>query len=116
MLECISYTQLNKGHCLGIATIGVDKWGVDISGITLYQKDGSRWVNLPSKPYEKDGVTKYANYIRFKNVEHYKQFCDDAKKAIDVYIEKDIKAKVNERQEVIEETTFNDLKQEEIPF
>jgi hypothetical protein len=82
-IECIRYTPINKNHCLGIATIFVPKWGVEINGITLLQKDGRRWISFPSKQYEKDGEKKYMPYFRFPNADHYNLFCQAVKEAIE---------------------------------
>ena len=86
-IECIKYIPINKGCCLGIASIYVDTWDMEINSITLNSKDGSRWINVPSKKYEKDGVTKYSNYIHFRSPDTYKRFCEGTKEAIDKYIE-----------------------------
>ena len=31
----------------------------------LMNKDGKYWISGPSRPYEKDGVKKYFNYLNF---------------------------------------------------
>lgn len=83
MIECIKYFPINKKTCLGIANIYVEKWDLEMYGITLHQKDGKRWVSFPSKEYEKDGEKKYAPYYRFRDKETYYKFCKAVKEAIE---------------------------------
>jgi len=85
MIECISYTPLNKSTCLGIATLRVSKWGVTLSGITLHQKDDQRWVNFPARVIEEGGKVKYYPYISFDKKEHKTKFIELVKNAIDDY-------------------------------
>lgn len=94
MFKCISYTPVNKSTCLGVATIEVPRWGVEISGISLHQKDGKRWVNLPSRIKEEETVDengekkivkKYYQYLRFPVKEHKNKFCEMVKQAIDTH-------------------------------
>lgn len=87
MIKCIKYSPINKKTCLGVATIFVEKWGIEIYGITLHQKDGKRWINFPSRKYEdkETGEMKYLAYFRFPEKDHYIKFCDAVKSAIDEY-------------------------------
>ena len=86
MIECLNYSPVNKGCCLGMCELSISKWGVNISGVTLYEKDGRRWVNLPYKYSVEDGVKKYDKFIKFKSKELEKKFCELAKDAIDRYL------------------------------
>jgi len=85
MIECIRYTPVNKSTCLGVTTIRVHKWGVKISGISLHQKDGKRWVNFPARVVDLNGETKYYPYISFDERSHKDKFCEMVKQAIDVH-------------------------------
>jgi len=101
MIECLRYSPVNKSTCLGVATILVKKWGVEISGISLHQKDGKRWINFPARIVEplqgnsyqneeaqEDQKPKYYPYLKFVEKSHKDKFCEVVKKAIDVYNEK----------------------------
>lgn len=80
-IECTRYHPVNKGSLLGYADLFSPKMGLEITGCTLHQKDGRKWVNLPQKEYkDKDGTTKYSYVIKFRNAEHGKAF---AKLALD---------------------------------
>jgi hypothetical protein len=66
-----------------MATIFVPTWGVEITGISLNQKDGQRWINFPSKMTETNGVKTYYPYIRFREKTLKDTFSEMVKKAID---------------------------------
>jgi len=90
-----------------VATIFIPKWGVEISGIWLHQKDGKRWVNLPARMVEEEGNKKYYPYIKFRDRENKDKFCELIKDAIDVHA---VKLSIEERAP---EQEIND---DEIPF
>jgi len=84
-MVCTGYKQVGKGVVLGYASIFVEKWGVEIFNITVFQKDGKRWISFPTREYEdEDGKKKYIPHIRFKNSVHMDLFTTKAL----AYIEK----------------------------
>ena len=85
MIECIRYKGFESGALLGFADIRVHKWGVDIQGVKLYQKDGKRWIQLPSNEYEKDGEKKYSPFMKFIDAPHWEQFTTKVKEAIEAF-------------------------------
>ncbi len=86
MIECIQYRPQNKGNFLGFATIFVPSWGVELYGFTLFQKDGKRWVNMPSKDYvDKEGNKKFSQFMKFRDPVHKSAFCIQVKDAIDFW-------------------------------
>jgi len=107
MIECVKYTPVNKNTCLGMATIYVQKWDMEIYGISLHQKDGKRWINFPSRMYEKDGQKKYLSYFRFRNADNYKKFCEAVKEAIEKHAA---------TQDQYSEPMGEDKESEEVPF
>ena len=88
MLECTRFKSFSKGYLLGFADIYVEKWGIEILGCKLFQKEGRRWLQLPSTEYEKDGETKYSPLFKFKDENHWKEFVKQAKDAVDEYCAK----------------------------
>ena len=86
-IECVEFREHEKGALIGFATIWVEKMGLEIDGFSLYQKDGRRWVNMPSREYkDKDtGEAKYKSTIRMRNKEHYNMFLEGVRDAIDLY-------------------------------
>lgn len=84
-IECIRYTPVNKGSLVGYADLYVVKWDFEIFGCQLYQKDGKRWVNFPSKEYQdkQTGEKKYSFVNRFRNKNNFEAFTKSAKEAIE---------------------------------
>lgn len=83
-IECINYKPVNKGSLLGYADLFVPKMGLEIFGCSLHQKEGRRWVNLPSKEYTNDmGEKKYAPVVRFREKSHTDAFIKLAKESIE---------------------------------
>lgn len=84
MIECMKYKSVNKGSLLGYADLYLPKVGIEIYGCSLHQKDGRRWVNLPSKEYtDGNGEKKYAPIVKFPNKFHMDEFAKQAKEAIE---------------------------------
>lgn len=80
-IECTRYHPVHKGSLLGYADLFSPKMGLEITGCSLHSKDGKKWLNLPQKEFkDKDGATKYAAVIKFRNADHGKAF---AKLALD---------------------------------
>lgn len=90
-IECIKFRKYEKGTLQGFADLFVPKWGVEIYGFSLHEKNGKRWINFPSKEYEKDGEKKHVSYFRFRDAKHYNLFCNMAKDAIEKKIQLDTK-------------------------
>jgi len=88
-IECIKFRKFDKGTLKGFADIWVPKWGLELYGITLHEKEGRRWVNFPANTYEKEGETKSAPHYRFRNKDHWTLFCEKVKEAIDQKIKED---------------------------
>lgn len=109
-IECIKFNEYwlqrahRKGHLVGFATLRVPKMGIEIEGVTLWEKDDRRWVNLPSNDYvDKDtGEKKYKKIIRFINPEHGKLFAEEAKIAIDDFVsQQPLQPSANNQQEFL---------------
>lgn len=84
MIECLKYKPINKGTLLGYADLFAPKMGLEIFGVALHQKDGRRWVNMPSREYVDDkGEKKFISVIRFPNKVHMEEFTRQAKEAIE---------------------------------
>lgn len=111
MIECTNFKSYNKGHLQGFADFYLPKWGIEIYGCSLYMKDGSRWLNLPSNEYiNSEGEKKYAPFLRFREKKHWQIFMKQAKGAIDKWCEE------NPHQEPSSHTEEGDDLDEELPF
>jgi len=89
-IECVRFRSHEKGFLMGFATLFVEKWGIEIDGFTMWQKEGKRWINMPSNEYtdKETGEKKYKSVFHFKNKEHFTMFLEAARVAIDEYIAK----------------------------
>lgn len=57
-MKIINLKEVNKGALKYLFTVHFEKMGLFIS-CTFMQKENSKWIGMPSKPFEKDGQTKY---------------------------------------------------------
>jgi|SRR5688572_17749329 len=83
-IECLKFQSVSKGLLVGFADFYIPKTGLEIFGCQLFQKDGKRWINMPSREYTNDqGEKKYAPYIRYREATHKEMFNKLAIEAID---------------------------------
>lgn len=58
-MEILNFESINKGHLLAKFTIRIKDWGnLTINEVLLFEKEGNRWINLPSRSYDKGGKKK----------------------------------------------------------
>ena len=86
MIECTGFKKSKKNCLVGFANLFIPKMGVEIYGCSLYEKDGKRWVNLPSKECVVDGEKKFFSVIKFRDPKHKEEFTRQAKEAIDLWM------------------------------
>ena len=72
----------------GFATIRMTSIGLEIRDICLHQKDGKRWIQLPSKAYEKDGKTLWSYILDFYDKARAEQFQKAALDALEQFLAK----------------------------
>lgn len=85
-IQCTSFKPVEGSYVKGFASIYIPKWGVEIFNISLFEKEGRRWINLPSREYEKDGEKKFLPLLRFREKEHAELFGEKVKQAIDKFL------------------------------
>ena len=74
-IECLKFTPFSKGVVLGFFDIYVEKWGIEIHGCSICEKNGGKWINFPSKEFEDEkGEKKWKQLMRFRDVEHKGKF------------------------------------------
>jgi len=86
-VECIKFTPYEKGTLRGFADVRVPKFGMVFYSLSLHEKEGKRWINFPSKSYEKEGKKEWLPYFRFENRDHEKHFVEQVKEAINKKIQ-----------------------------
>jgi hypothetical protein len=83
MIEVIRWTPVDRGSLVGYADLYVEKMGLEIYGCSLLEKNGSKWLNMPSKEYTNaQGEKKYSSVVRFRSKEHAEAFEKAARLAI----------------------------------
>lgn len=90
-MEITKWVPVEKGNLLGFASIkfSIPTLGMFyINGIGVCQKNSTRWLNMPNKPYEVDGVKKYQNYCGFEARESQDRLSAAFFKEFDEYIKK----------------------------
>jgi hypothetical protein len=86
MIEIIKYKAVDKGALQGFVSIYVDKFGLEINDISIFKKDGKRWVNFPSRTYDdKEGQKKYWAYLKFRESAHHEAFTKQLLDVVDKY-------------------------------
>jgi len=65
MVEIVSFRAYKKNTLQGFVTVKLTTIGLEIRDITVHEKNDSRWIGLPAKPYEKDGKTQYSYIVNF---------------------------------------------------
>lgn len=84
-MEVLKYRSVDKGNLLGFLNLKVTKWGVALNDLSVFQKNGHRWVNLPSRQYEQDGEKKFFPYISFETKEMKDAFSKKVLEALDEF-------------------------------
>ena len=90
-IEIVKFRKFEKNTLKGFLTVLMTSIGLEIRDCALQEKDGKKWVNLPSKPYEKDdGSTGYSYIVKFTDKDRYYQFQDAVLQELDRYLSKEI--------------------------
>jgi len=86
-MRVLDYKQINKGSLVGSMSMQFEEWGgLIIRDITLFQKDGRRWLSFPARAYEKEGKTEYFQYVRFEDKIKHEEWQQKALKALQDYV------------------------------
>lgn len=106
MLEVVNIQPIKKGAVLAACDVHIVPWRLTMRRVIVFQKGNARWVNLPSREYDKDGETHYQELITFDNNGIRERFRKQVLDAIDAYLETNPDM---EPEPVIKET-------DEVPF
>lgn len=86
MIEIVDCKQLNKGSLLATINIKLPKMrNFVINNITVWEKNGKRWVSMPSREYESEGKKKFFAHCRFEDREINDQFQNAILDAFECY-------------------------------
>lgn len=68
MIEILKLETLNKGSLIARFNVKMHKWGgLVIRDCSLFESNGKKWINLPSRQYEVDGKKKYVSYLHYED-------------------------------------------------
>lgn len=109
-ITCTKYRFLGKGALVANVNILVPKWGLEINDLTIWSKEGRKWVSFPSRQYEKDGEKKYAPYLRFEKKEHMDAFAKKVMDAADKWCSE------NQAQDMSQQPMNDHSKDEEVDW
>jgi hypothetical protein len=85
-VEVHNWREHRRNTLLGFATLRLTGVGIEIRDCPVHQKNGDRWLQMPSRPYEDaQGNQKYSYIIHFYNKEIWKKFQTSALAALDSY-------------------------------
>lgn len=70
-MKIINFKSVEKGYLRGFFDVIIEEWGMTMA-CSFFDKDGKKWVNLPSREYEKDGQKKYQALVKFDEIRQKK--------------------------------------------
>ena len=80
-MKIINFKPMEKGYLRGFFDVVIEEWGMTMA-FSFFNKDGKKWVGLPSREYEKDGQKKYQSLVKFDEARN-KKFQDKVIAMID---------------------------------
>lgn len=80
-MEIKNLRIVDKGALKATFEVYIPTWGLHIL-CNLMDKSGSKWVGMPSRPFEKDGQTKY-QWLTWFDKENHKKFEEACIRLID---------------------------------
>lgn len=68
MIEILKFEMIEKGSLIARFHAKMHKWGgLIIKDCSLFESNGKKWINLPSRQYEVEGKKKYASYLAYED-------------------------------------------------
>src|SRR5262245_8206930 len=81
-----NWRALEKGPLRGFFSI-VTPFGLKVNECAVFERDATRWVSMPSRPYTKqDGTKAYQPIVNFDSREAKHRFQDAALAALDAFL------------------------------
>lgn len=87
-IEITSFKPHAKNSLRGFLALRLTNIGLEIRDAALHEKSGKRWIQLPSRAYEKDGTTKWSPIVDFYDKSRADQFQKAALEALDQFTRK----------------------------
>jgi hypothetical protein len=71
-LEVTKFRLFEKNTLRGFATVRLTGVNLEIRDITIHEKNGNRWVSLPSKPYD---IAISSNFMKSQRGSDFRLRC-----------------------------------------
>ena len=84
-VEVLHFKPFNSKTLKGWFDIAIPSLGMKISGFGLHERDGERWLSLPSREYESNGERKFAPIVEFVDKSSRETFQRAALNAFDAF-------------------------------
>ena len=84
-VEVLHFKPFNSKTLKGWFDIAIPSLGMKISGFGLHERDGERWLSLPSREYESGGERKFAPIVEFADKDSRDTFQRSALTALDAF-------------------------------
>ena len=89
-IELHRWRDHRQNTLIGFGTFRMTNIGLEIRDCPVHERDGERWLQMPSRPYQdQEGNTKYAYILNFYDKERWHQFQETALAALDKYLEQE---------------------------
>jgi hypothetical protein len=85
-VHAVGFKRHEKNTLRGFLDLELPAAGIILIGATLHEKNGSRWIGLPARPYTdpQTGKTAWAQIIDFASKEARQAFQRAALRAVEV--------------------------------
>ena len=65
-MEILNFKKIEKGCLIAKFDVKIPKWGLTLRGCSIFEKDGKRWIGLPSIRLEaKNGSSQHYDHVIF---------------------------------------------------
>lgn len=62
-IEIVKFRPFKKSTLQGFVDLKMTNVGVTIRECALHEKNDSRWIGMPARPYEKEGATEWVPVV-----------------------------------------------------
>lgn len=73
-IQVVRFQSFQKNTLQGFLSLRMSNIGLEIRDLALHEKDGKRWVQMPAKPYERDGKVSWSSVLDFFDKARAAQF------------------------------------------
>lgn len=88
-MKVLRWKEHSRGYLIGFADVEMDE-GYIVRGVTVHQKDDSKWCNPPARHYEKeDGSKGWSRTFDFATKNLYYDWSGAVLEALDLYLKQD---------------------------